>query len=139
MSHQVIHPDSWLPSKGFSNGILASDGTLYIAGQIGWNRRKKMVCGDFIAQMEQALRNIVAITEAAGGKVTDIVRLTWFVTDKSVYLARQKEVGKSYRRIMGTHFPAMSLLVVAELVEDDALVEIEATARILACAEAPAG
>ena len=131
MSHRVIHPESWLPSRGYSNGILAGDGTLYIAGQIGWDRRKRMVCRDFIGQMEQALRNIVAITEAAGGRVTDLVRLTWFVTDKSDYLARQKEVGEAYRRIMGSHFPAMSLLVVAELVEDDALVEIKATARIV--------
>ena len=80
--------------------------------------------------MEQVLRNIVEIVEAAGGTVTDIVRLTWFVIDKKEYLARQREVGEAYRRVLGRHFPAMSMVVVAGLVEDDALVEIEATAEI---------
>jgi enamine deaminase RidA (YjgF/YER057c/UK114 family) len=85
---------------------------------------------DFIGQMEQALRNIVAVVEEAGGQVTDITRLTWFVINKAEYVARQREVGEVYRRVLGRHFPAMSMLVVAGLVEDDALLEIEATAFI---------
>ena len=80
--------------------------------------------------MEQTLRNIVAIVEAAGGSVSDIARLTWFVTDKQEYLAKQREVGEVYRRVMGRHFPAMSMLIVKDLVEDEALLEIEATAHI---------
>jgi enamine deaminase RidA (YjgF/YER057c/UK114 family) len=78
--------------------------------------------------MEQALRNILEIVESAGGTATDIVRLTWYVTDKRDYLAKQREVGEAYRRVMGRHFPAMTMVVVAGLVEDAALVEIEATA-----------
>ena len=78
--------------------------------------------------MEQALRNIVAVLEAAGGKIEDLVRLTWYVTDKKEYVARQREVGEVYRKVLGRHFPAMTMVVVAGLVEDEALVEIEATA-----------
>jgi len=87
-------------------------------------------CHDFIGQMEQALRNIVEVVEQAGGKIDDIVRLTWYVTDKKAYLAQQNEVGKAYRQVMGKHFPAMTMVVVQALIEDDALVEIEATAVI---------
>ena len=131
MAHKVIHPKGWAPAKGYANGMLSPDGTLYVGGQIGWDRDKNFVSDDFIGQMEQALRNIVEIVEAAGGSAADVVRLTWFVTDKREYLARQKEVGQAYTRIFGKHFPAMSMLVISELVEDRALVEIEATAVIV--------
>ncbi|MEP3946580.1 RidA family protein [Ascidiaceihabitans sp.] len=130
MTAKNIHPEGWAPAKGYANGMLARDGTLYIGGQIGWTAEKQFVSHDFIGQMEQALRNIVAIVEAAGGSVTDITRLTWFVIDKAEYAARQREVGDVYRRVLGRHFPAMSMLVVAGLVEDDALLEIEATAFV---------
>lgn len=128
MAQNIIQPDGWAPAKGYSNGVLAKDGTLYIGGQIGWDENKRFVADDFVGQMRQALRNIAAIVEAAGGQVSDVTRLTWFVTDKSDYLARQAEVGAAYREVFGKHFPAMSMLVVAGLVEDKALVEIEATA-----------
>jgi enamine deaminase RidA (YjgF/YER057c/UK114 family) len=85
---------------------------------------------DFIGQLEQALLNIRTVVEAAGGAVTDLTRLTWYVTDKKEYLARQREVGKTYQKILGKHFPAMTMVVVAGLVEDEALLEIEATAVI---------
>lgn len=130
MTNTTIHPDGWAPAKGYANGMLAADGTLYIGGQIGWTPDKEFASHDFIGQMEQALRNIVAIVEQAGGKVEDITRLTWFVIDKAEYVARQREVGEVYRKVLGRHFPAMSMLVVSGLVEDDALVEIEATAYI---------
>lgn len=130
MTAKTIHPEGWAPAKGYANGMLARDGTLYIGGQIGWTAQKQFASHDFIGQMEQALRNIVAIVEAAGGSVTDITRLTWFVIDKAEYAARQREVGDVYRRVLGRHFPAMSMLVVAGLVEDDALLEIEATAFV---------
>ncbi|MEP3055485.1 RidA family protein [Ascidiaceihabitans sp.] len=130
MTAKNIHPEGWAPAKGYANGMLARDGTLYIGGQIGWTAEKQFASHDFIGQMEQALRNIVAIVEAAGGSVTDITRLTWFVIDKAEYAARQREVGDVYRRVLGRHFPAMSMLVVAGLVEDDALLEIEATAFV---------
>lgn len=130
MTAKNIHPEGWAPAKGYANGMLARDGTLYIGGQIGWTAEKQFASHDFVGQMEQALRNIVAIVEAAGGSVTDITRLTWFVIDKAEYAARQREVGDVYRRVLGRHFPAMSMLVVAGLVEDDALLEIEATAFV---------
>jgi len=130
MSLKEIHPEGWAPALGYANGMLAEDGTLHVGGQIGWNADKVFETHDFIGQMEQVLRNIVAVVEAAGGEVTDIARLTWFVKDKQEYLARQKEVGQAYRRVMGRHFPAMSMLVIKELIEDDALIEIEATAHI---------
>ncbi len=130
MTAKTIQPDGWAPAKGYANGMLAADGTLYIGGQIGWTADQVFESHDFIGQMEQALRNIVAVLEAAGGRVEDLTRLTWFVTDKREYLARQREVGEVYRRVLGRHFPAMSMLIVAGLVEDEALLEIEATAHI---------
>ena len=130
MTHRVIHPESWAPAKGYANGVLSRNGTLYVGGQIGWDGDQVFVSDDFVAQMEQALRNIAEIVAEAGGAVEDITRLTWYVTDKKEYLARQREVGEAYRRVMGRHFPAMTMVVVAGLVEDRALVEIEATAEI---------
>jgi enamine deaminase RidA (YjgF/YER057c/UK114 family) len=125
---RIIQPDGWRPPKGYANAILATGATLHIAGQIGWNREQIFERHDFIGQMEQALANIVEIVAAAGGTTADIVRLTWYVTDKSDYLSNQQAVGEAYRRVMGRHFPAMTMLVVKALVEDEALVEIEATA-----------
>ncbi len=130
MSHSVIHPEGWLPAKGYANGMLAKDGTLHIGGQIGWDAEKRFVSTDFIGQMRQALLNIRTIVEAAGGAVEDVTRLTWFVTDKAEYLAAQADVGHAYREIFGRHFPAMSMVIVAGLVEDEAKVEIEATAHL---------
>ncbi|MGR3312525.1 RidA family protein [Roseovarius indicus] len=130
MTHQVISPEGWAPAKGYANGILTKDGTLYVGGQIGWTAEQVFESHDFIGQMEQALRNILAILEAAGGTADDLTRLTWYVTDKQEYLARQREVGQAYRRVLGRHFPAMTMVVVSALVEDEALVEIEATAVI---------
>ncbi|PHP68918.1 enamine deaminase RidA [Zhengella mangrovi] len=125
-----INPPGWARPKGYANGVLVDGKRLYTGGQIGWNAEQVFETRDFVGQFEQTLRNIAAIVEAAGGSVGDIVRLTWFITDKGEYVARQKEIGESYRRVMGRHFPAMSVLVVAGLIEDEALVEIEATAEI---------
>lgn len=128
MGHQVIQPEGWAPAKGYANGILSADGHLFVGGQIGWTADQRFEAHDFIGQMTQALSNIRAVVEAAGGVPEDIVRLTWYVTDKAEYLAAQAEVGRAYREVMGRHFPAMAMVVVAALVEDDAKVEIEATA-----------
>ncbi|PID37194.1 MAG: enamine deaminase RidA [Rhodobacterales bacterium] len=130
MTAKTIHPEGWAPALGYANGMLMPDGTLHIGGQIGWDKDKKFAEGGFIEQMEQALRNIAEIVRAAGGEVTDIGRLTWFVKDKDEYVARQREVGQAYRRVFGKHFPAMSMLIIKDLVEDAALIEIEATAYI---------
>ena len=130
MTLTVIHPDGWAPAKGYANGMLTGDGTLYVGGQIGWTANQVFETHDFIGQMEQALRNILDVVQASGGKAKDITRLTWFIVNKKEYAARQREVGEVYRRVLGRHFPAMSMVVVAGLIEDDALLEIEATAHI---------
>lgn len=130
MPHKIIHPEGWAPAKGYANGVLTADGLLFVGGQVGWNAEQVFEHHDFAGQMEQVLKNILAVVEAAGGKAEHITRLTWFVTDKSDYMARQREIGEVYRRVMGRNFPAMSLLVIAGLVEDGALLEIEATAVI---------
>ena len=125
---KAIHPEGWAPAKGYANGMLGEGRVLHVAGQIGWTGDQVLEAQGFVAQMEQALRNVVAVVEAAGGSAESVARLTWYVTDKAEYLARQREVGEAYRRVMGRHFPAMTMVVVAGLVEDEALVEIEATA-----------
>ena len=104
--------------------------TLNIAGQIGWNENQEFIAKDFIGQMEQTLKNITAIVKEAGGQIEDLTRLTWYVTDKAEYLANQKKVGEIYRSVLGNHFPAMTMVVVTALVENEALIEIEATAVI---------
>lgn len=130
MSHQVIQPEGWAPAKGYANGMLSADGHLFVGGQIGWTADQKFEAHDFIGQMKQALLNIRTVVEAAGGAPEDIMRLTWYVTDKAEYVAAQGDVGRAYREVMGRHFPAMAMVVVAGLIEDEAKVEIEATAVI---------
>lgn len=130
MAHRIIQPEGWAPAKGYANGVLTADGTLYVGGQIGWEADQVFRTHDFIGQMEQTLRNIIAVVDAAGGSAEHLVRLTWYVTDKAEYLARQSEIGQVYRRVLGRNFPAMTMVVVAGLIEDEALLEIEATAAI---------
>lgn len=127
---EFLHPRNWKPTKGYANGVVAEGRQVFIAGQIGWNEQAELVSGDFVAQVERALVNICAVLKEAGGEPSHLTRLTWFVTDKADYVARQREIGEAYRRVIGRHFPAMSLLVVAGLLEEGAKVEIEATAVI---------
>ncbi len=128
--HQTLHPQAWAPAKGYANGIAATGRQVFIAGQIGWNGAQVFASDDFVAQTEQALRNIVAVLAVAGGRPEHLVRLTWFITDKKEYLARLKDVGAAYRRVLGRHFPTMTMVQVTALMEDRAKVEIEATAVI---------
>ena len=130
MSHKEINPKGWKPARGYANAILSEGLTLNIAGQIGWNENQEFISKDFLGQMEQTLKNISVIVNEAGGKITDLTRLTWYVTDKAEYVSNQKKVGEVYRKILGNHFPAMTMVVVSALVEDEALIEIEATAII---------
>jgi enamine deaminase RidA (YjgF/YER057c/UK114 family) len=125
---QFLHPKHWAPAKGFANGVAAEGRQIYVAGQVGWNAQQTFESDDFVAQVEQALANIVAVLAEAGAGPEHLVRLTWFVIDKREYLARLAEVGHAYRRVFGRHFPAMTLVQVAALLEDRAKVEIEATA-----------
>lgn len=127
-----VHPEGWKPAKGYANGMIAEGKQLFVGGQIGWNSDQVFEKHSFIGQMTQVLRNILAVVEAAGGEASDITRLTWYVTDKAEYVAHQAEVGKAYRAVMGYHFPAMTMVVVAALVEDEAKIEIEATAVLSA-------
>ena len=127
---QLLHPKTWAPTKGFSHGVAAEGRQIFVAGQVGWNARQEIVGDDFVAQVEQALRNVVDILAEAGARSEHLVRLTWYITDTREYLARSSEVGQAYRRVIGRHFPAMTLVQVAALVEDRAKVEIEATAVV---------
>ena len=127
---QLLQPKHWAPAKGFANGIAAEGRQVFIAGQIGCNGAQAFESDDFVAQVEQALRNIVEVLAEAGGRPEHLVRLTWYVTAKQEYVARLGEVGQAYRRVLGRHFPAMTLVQVVALVEDRAKVEIEATAVV---------
>ena len=125
---RALHPQHWARAKGFSNGILAEGRLVFIAGQVGWNALQRFESDDFVVQVEQALSNIVEVLAEAEGRPEHLVRLTWYVLDKNEYLARLNEVGQAYRRVLGRHFPAMTLVQVMGLVEARAKVEIEATA-----------
>ena len=127
---QLLHPKHWTKPKGFSNGVAAQGTQIFVAGQIGWNASQQFESDDFVAQVEQALRNIVAVLAEADAGPQHLVRLTWYVTDRREYLTRLIEVGQAYRRVIGRHFPAMALVQVVALVEDRAKVEIEATAVV---------
>jgi enamine deaminase RidA (YjgF/YER057c/UK114 family) len=125
-----IEPEGWPRPKGYSNGIAARGEQLFVAGQIGWNERREIVSDDFADQAAQALRNVVAILHAAGTTTEHLVRMTWYVTDKREYLAATERIGTAYRKIIGNHYPAMTLVEVSALLEDRAKVEIEATAVV---------
>jgi len=127
---EFVQPKHWARPKGYANGVVAQGRQIFIAGQVGWNAQGKFESDDFVAQVEQALKNILDVLAAAGGEPRHLVRLTWYVTDKAEYVARQREVGEAYRRTIGRHFPAMTLLVVAGLLEQRAKIEIEGTAVI---------
>ena len=129
-SLKVLQPAGWAPPKGYANGIAATGLQVYVAGQIGWNAQCQFETDDFVGQVEQALRNIVAVLEEAGAGPQHMVRMTWYILDKREYLARAREVGAAYRRVMGRSFPAMTLVAVAALLEDRAKVEIEVTAVV---------
>jgi len=126
---KVLQPPEWPRPPGYSNGIAAQGQTIFIAGQIGWDATGRVASG-LTAQAEQALSNIVTVLAQAGAGPQHITRLSWFVTDMEQYRQQAKAIGPGYRRIMGKHFPTMSVIGVSSLVEREALVEIEATAVV---------
>lgn len=128
--HQFLHPNSWKPAAGYANGVAATGRMIFCGGLIGWNADQKFESDDFVDQVAQTLRNILAVLAEAGAGPQHLVRLTWYVTDKKEYLARLRDLGRIYRDIIGRHYPAMALVQVMALVEDRAKVEIEATAVI---------
>jgi len=125
---EVINPPQWPRPSGYANGMLAQGRFLAISGQIGWNERGELVAADFLGQALQALRNVVEVLRASGGKPEHLVRLTWYVVDTDEYRAALSALGRGYREIVGEHYPAMALVRVAGLLESGARVEIEATA-----------
>jgi enamine deaminase RidA (YjgF/YER057c/UK114 family) len=127
---QILQPEHWAQPRGYSNGVVAEGRIIFVAGQIGWNADAELVSSDFVDQTRQALSNITAVLAEAGSTPSQITRLTWYVVDKQQYLKAARQIGAVYREIIGDHYPAMSLVVVADLLEDGALVEIEATAVI---------
>ncbi|MDX1420216.1 MAG: RidA family protein [Rubricoccaceae bacterium] len=124
----VLHPPGWARPSGYSNGILAEGRLVFIAGQIGWDAEQRLVSPDLVPQAEQALRNVAAVLAEAGARPEHVARMTWYVTDKRAYLAASQAIGEAYRAVFGRHYPAMTLVEVADLLEDGARVEIEATA-----------
>ena len=125
---KTINPEGWPRPKGYANGVLAQGPQLYIAGQIGWNENEQFASPDFLPQAEQALKNIVSVLNAAGGSPEHLVRMTWYVTDKQAYLSSLAGLGEIYTKIIGKNYPAMTAVEVSSLMEDDAVIEIEAMA-----------
>ena len=128
--HDFLHPSAWKAARGYSNGVAATGRVIYLGGLIGWNADQQFESDDFVDQVAQTLRNIVAVLTAGGAGPEHLVRLTWYVTDKQLYLARLGDLGAVYRTILGKHYPAMAMVQVVALIEDRALVEIEATAVV---------
>jgi enamine deaminase RidA (YjgF/YER057c/UK114 family) len=127
--HSNLSPAGWASPRGYAHGVVASGRVVALAGQIGWNPASSAFeTDDFVGQVRQALANVVALLREAGVEPRHLVRLTWFITDRSAYLSAQREIGQAYRDVMGKHYPPMSVVVVAGLIEERAKVEIEATA-----------
>lgn len=128
MMHTPLQPEGWAPPNGYANGVAARGTQLFVGGQIGWNAQQQFESDDFIAQCRQALANVVAVLRAGGAGPEHMVRMTWYVTSRDEYNARLKELGAVYREVIGKHFPAMTCVQVAGLMEARAQVEIEVTA-----------
>lgn len=127
---KTLNPAEWVKPKGYANGIEAEGRQIFVAGQIGWNRDAKFTSDDIAVQTRQVFANIVRVLAEAGARPEHVTRMTWFVTDKKEYLAASEAIGAAYREFFGRHYPAMTLVQVAALLEDRAKVEIEATAVV---------
>ena len=126
----ILQPPDWPRPRGYVNGIAAQGTFISVAGQIGWNAQGQLASDDLVAQVRQALANIVAVLAQAGGRPEHLVRLTWYVIDKEEYLGALREVGAAYRELIGRHYPTMAVVQVSGLIEPEARLEIEATAVI---------
>jgi len=127
---ETLQPPGWAAPRGYANGIAASGRIVFVSGQVGWNAQGRFEATDFVAQARQALANVVAVLGEAGARPEHIARMTWYVVDKREYVASSKALGAVYREVIGNHYPAMTAVEVAALVEDGARVEIEVTAVI---------
>src|SRR5262245_7313162 len=131
MSSMVLQPSGWLAPIGYANGISAAAGRIvFVAGQVGWNANQKFESEDLVPQFRQALENILAVLAEAGGKPSHICRMTAFCIDKPAYLASRRELGRIWKSLMGDHYPAMSMIFVADLLDTPAKIELEATAVV---------
>ena len=129
--HQTLLPEGWAPPIGYANGIAAAPGRLvFVAGQVGWDEQQQFRSPDIVPQFEQALKNVLAVLAAAGGEARHICRMTAYCCDKPAYLAARAELGRIWRQLMGRHYPAMSLIFVADLLDSPGKIELEATAVI---------
>ena len=125
----VLLPEGWPRPVGYANGTSARGRLIFVAGQVGWDSTGAFAEG-LVLQVRQALENVVAVLHAGGAEPCHLVRMTWYVVDRTAYAAARSEIGRAYRDVIGPHYPAMTLVQVAALLEDRALVEIEATAVI---------
>jgi len=128
--HRILQPEGWVKPSGYANGVAARGRTIFVGGQIGWNKDALFETDDLVAQVRQSLVNVVSVLACDGARPEHVTSLTWYFLDKREYLARAAEIGKVYREIMGRHFPAMAAVQVAGLVEDRAKVEIQAIAVV---------
>ena len=125
----MIQPEGWPRPRGYANAMSARGEVVAVAGQVGWNPVSlEFETDDFVEQTEQALRNIITVLSAVGAHPEDVIRMTWYITSRDEYLWNSARLGEAYRRVFGKHYPAMSVVIVAGLLEPRALVEIEATA-----------
>ena len=127
---ETIQPEGWAAPKGYANGVAGAGRMLFVGGQIGWNGDCVFETDDLVAQVQQALENVLAVVRAAGGGPEHIASMTWYYIDKRDYLARLREIGAAYRSVMGKNFPAMAAVEVKALIEDRAKVEVQAIAMI---------
>ena len=127
---EFLQPEGWTKPRGYANGIAASGRMVFVSGMIGWDADGVFHTDDFAGQVRQALANIVAVLAEGGARPEHIVRMTWYVLDKKEYVAAYPQIGVAYRELIGRHFPTMSAVQVAGLVEDRARVEIEVTAVV---------
>lgn len=128
--HRTLQPEDWTKPVGYANGVEARGRMVFVGGQIGWNAACRFEVHDLPGQVRQALGNIVAVLREAGAGPEHITTMTWYVLDRKAYSAALKEIGAAYRTVLGRNFPAMALVEVAGLVEDEALVEIQAIAVV---------
>ena len=127
--HNILLPAGWPRPKGYANGVHAQgQSIIFCGGQIGWTENQRFECLDFVGQVRQALKNILSVLETAGAGPEHMTRMTWYITNRQSYLDNLLEIGETYRAIMGKNFPAMSVVEVSALLEEQALVEIEVTA-----------
>jgi len=127
---EFLQPANWVRPKGYTNGVACKGRMIFVSGMIAWDGQEKIVSDDLAEQVRQSLGNIVAVLAEANAQPEHIVRLTWYLVDKREYLAASREIGAIYRQILGRHFPAMTVVQVSSLLEDDARVEIEVTAVV---------